>query len=147
MKSSAVHELLTYVIGDKEADEIAEHVHVSPTILEQTARGRGDRAVIAQALSLALFNDVLHRVPSARRYLFEFKQSGEKVILDHVAVTTVKLEGMGNLQSGDRAIRRLLEPFGYVVAEEFDLEDSKSRAHAYRQADFPADIPQFLVTE
>ncbi|ALL68404.1 Protein of unknown function (DUF1338) [Paraburkholderia caribensis MBA4] len=147
MKTSAVYRLLAYVLGNEEADEVFRHVMVDNALLGASFRGKVGRAAIAQALSLSLFHDLIRRVPSARRYVYEARTPREKLVLDHGSVRTVNLEGMGALPAGHRAIHRLIVPLGYEIADEYPMPWIHMVGRSYRHIDHPETIPQFFVSE
>ena len=147
MKASAVFQLLTYVVGEEDAIDVMAHVAVDGALLDKPVRGLADRATIAQTLALVLFHDLLRRVPAAKRYVHEFKPMHEKLVLDHGAVRTVKLQGMGALPCGEAAVTRLLKPLGYAFAAEYPLPALRMTGRSYRHMDFPEQIPQFFVSE
>ena len=69
--------------------------------------------MLAQALNLLLFRDLLARVPTGQRYVAECVSEGRQVVFDHGALRTVALGGMGDLPAGEAAITRVLLPLGY----------------------------------
>lgn len=105
------------------------------------------RAVMAQALNMVLFNDLLERVPAAKAYAQDCLREGRKVFHDHGAVRTVVLDGMGELPSGQGALLRVLAPLGYKLNGVYPLDRLKMTGRSYAQADYPADIAQFFVSE
>ena len=144
--SPALLRLLTTVVT---ADSAAALTHMVETPAALLARRdvMASRAVIAQALNLLLLWDFLARVPSARRYVQKRCATGGKVVLDHVALHTVALEGMGTLPAGHAAIARLLEPLGYRAAGEYPLPALNVVGRAFTHEELPEGLPQFFVSE
>ncbi len=147
MKSSALYQLLAYVIGENEAESVVSKVFVDDRILQRPLRGNVDRATIAQGLCLNLFFDLLRRVPSARQYVNEFVEAEQKIVFDHGAVRTVRLDGMGGLPSGNEAILRLLRPLGFVQRDIYPLPALRMVGHSYAHSEFPETMPQFFISE
>lgn len=104
------------------------------------------RAEVAMALNALLFADLIARVPTARRYVDGVAAQGGRIHFDHGALRTI--DGpTGTLPRGHQAFARLLEPLGYAVAGTYPLPRLRMTGRAFAQADFPADIPQFFVSE
>ncbi len=114
---------------------------------ELLASATVSRAVMAQALNVVLFSDLLNRVPAATAYADDCARDGQKVFHDHGAVRTVVLSGMGSLPSGEEALVRVLRPLGYRQNGLYPLERLKMTGRSYAQADYPEDIAQFFVSE
>jgi hypothetical protein len=109
--------------------------------------GEASRAVVAQALNLLLFRDLLARVPTGRSYVHEVVKHGRQVVFDHGALRTVALEGMGALPAGEAAITRILLPLGYDMSCVYPLDRLGMTGRSYTHLDFPEDLPQFFVSE
>ena len=105
------------------------------------------RAVLAWAMCLLLLDDVLRRVPEGALHVEHRLRNGEKVVFDHGAIRTVDGGDVGALPRGWQAFRRILEPLGYRVAENYPLPRLKMTGRAMRHADLPADVPQFFLSE
>lgn len=104
------------------------------------------RAEVAMALNALLFGDLLARVPTAKAYVDSVVADGRRVHFDHGALRTI--DGpTGALPSGFGAFARLLGPLGYDVADLYPLPRLRMTGRAFVQRDFPADIPQFFVSE
>ncbi|MGZ9709687.1 2-oxoadipate dioxygenase/decarboxylase family protein [Glaciimonas sp. GNP009] len=147
MESSAVFQLLSYIIDEGDAKDVLNHVYVIPTLTNRPALGTVDRASIAQTLALVLFHDLLRRVPAAKRYVYEFKSEDTKIVLDHGAARTVLIDGIDGFPSGEAALTRLLIPLGYQLNGEYPLPRLKMMGRSYAHQDFPEDIPQFFISE
>jgi hypothetical protein len=105
------------------------------------------RAVMAQALNMALLDDLLARVPDARAYADDCLREGRRIVHDHGAMRTVALEGMGALPAGDASLVRILAPLGYRLAGLYPLDRLKMTGRSYAQEDYPEDIAQFFISE
>ena len=119
---------------------------VTPAVLDETG-GEVSRAVLAQALNLLLFRDLLARVPTGQRYVAESVSEGRQVVFDHGALRTVALGGMGDLPAGEEAITRVLLPLGYKMTAVYPLDRLGMTGRSYTHSDFPEELPQFFVSE
>lgn len=144
--SSTLLRLLGTTTTRSRSEELLQTVAVVPSIAEESGE-LATRAVIAQALNLLLFDDLLTRVPSGRQYVRESLAGGRKIVFDHGALRTVAWAGMGNLPAGHQAIGRVLEPLGYQVSGLYPLDKLKMTGRSYTQADHPEALPQFFVSE
>ncbi|MDP4345275.1 hypothetical protein, partial [Escherichia coli] len=77
--------------GAGEAAALIEAVQVPPQLLGEGAV-EVSRGVLAEALNLLLFRDLLSRSPTGRRYVEECVVRGRKIVFDHGALRTVALE-------------------------------------------------------
>jgi hypothetical protein len=118
-----------------------------PRALELTQAGVCSRAFISLALNVALFGDLLGRVPTGRAYVNDCVARGRAVVFDHGALRTVALEGMGTLPAGQEAITRVLLPLGYRMSAVYPLDRLGMTGRAYTHEDHPEDLPQFFVSE
>jgi hypothetical protein len=114
-----------------------------------TPDDRITRAAFAMALNVALFDDLLARVPTGAAYVADVAAAGGTVHFDHGALRTILMPGgpNGALPGGEAAFTRILAPLGYTVAGIYPLPRLKMTGRAYAQADFPATIPQFFLSE
>jgi hypothetical protein len=108
---------------------------------------RVSRAVLAQALNMLLFDDLLKRVPAAALYVDRCVAQGRTIMHDHGAVRTVALKDMGSLPEGQEAITRVLRPLGYALNGVYPLERLRMTGRSHAQADYPEDIAQFFISE
>jgi hypothetical protein len=108
---------------------------------------RASRAVVAEALNVLLFQDLLDRVPAAQRYAERAVAQGRTITHDHGAVRTVALAGMGALPAGEEAITRILRPLGYERRGVYPLERLNMTGRSYAQAEYPEQIAQFFISE
>jgi Domain of unknown function (DUF1338) len=138
--------LLEVVVGKESSEYLIANVALHPAIMGEMS-DICSRAVIANALNLALLHDLLGRVPTARFYMVDLAKSSRKLVFDHGALRTVDLNGMGKLPAGKEAVTRLLIPLGYEIAETYPLDRLDMTGRAYRHLDYPEDIPQFFVSE
>jgi hypothetical protein len=104
-------------------------------------------AVMAQALTLCLFRDLLARVPTGKQYVAECLAQGRQIVFDHGALRTVARCGMGDLPAGEQAITRLLLPLGYRMGAVYPLDRLGMTGRSYTHLDFPEELPQFFVSE
>lgn len=138
--------LLIEKIADPDrAQVLFDQLQVDPELTVETG-GKVSRAVLAQALNMLLFENLLQRVAIARTYVQRSLARGRKIMLDHGALRTV-LWPSGALPAGENAITRVLKPLGYELAEVYPLPKLKMTGRAYRHADFPQTIAQFFVSE
>jgi hypothetical protein len=107
------------------------------------------RAQVAQALAVALFGDLLDRVPTGRAYVEDVAAEGGKVVFDHGALRTIRFPEAptGALPPGREAFARILEPLGYREEGVYPLDRLKMTGYAYVQQDFPETLPQYFVSE
>lgn len=143
---SSLEQIIEPILGPEEARKLL-NVLTIPDALRNESGPTVSRAVVAQALNMVLFEDLLRRVPAARDYVNDCVHSGAKVKHDHGAVRTVAREGMGKLPAGETALTRVLLPLGYERRGVYPLERLKMIGRSYAQADFPEDIAQFFISE
>ena len=143
--TSVLETVLANVIGQQEAERLLRILVVRQELREPAAEV--SRAVLAQALNMVLFADLLTRVPAAKLYVSRCLEAGDTILHDHGAVRTVDMEGMGALPRGQRAITRILEPLGYTLRGTYPLERLRMTGRSYAQADFPEEIAQFFISE
>lgn len=148
MKSDngVLRQTLEKTIGADRTDRLFNVLVIHPAIAED-AGPQVSRAVIAQALNMLLFEDLLSRVPAANLYVERCLHEGKTVMHDHGAVRTVGLSGMGALPAGEQAITRILRPLGYTLNGLYPLERLRMTGRSHAQSDFPEDIAQFFISE
>jgi len=147
---SALRRLLLTHCSTEEVAELMHTVQVSPAIDGPHAVATGQnvsRAVLAQALNLLLFRDLLTRVPTGKSYVSDCVSKGRHVFFDHGALRTVALGGMGDLPAGEEAITRVLLPLGYTLGAVYPLDRLGMTGRSYTHVDFPEELPQFFVSE
>jgi len=138
-------ELFESAVDDIRAGAVFSLLTIHPDLLKPSKTV--SRAVMAQALNMVLFNDLLERVPAAKAYAQDCLREGRKVFHDHGAVRTVALAGMGDLPYGQEALLRVLTPLGYSLNGVYPLERLRMTGRSYAQADYPVDIAQFFISE
>ncbi|TAJ72673.1 MAG: DUF1338 family protein [Phenylobacterium sp.] len=126
--------------------DLSPVLELHPAVAEATGH-EVSRAMLAQALNVALLGDLLARTPTAAAYLDDLRQTGARLTFDHGAMRTVDSQHMGELPRGEAAFTRILEPLGYVRAAEYPLRALRMTGRAYAHADLPEHIPQFFVSE
>lgn len=141
-----LRQTLEAVTGADRADRLFKVLVIPPAIAEDAGPG-ASRAVVAQALNMLLFEDLLARVPAAKLYVERCLDQGRTVMHDHGAVRTVALAGMGALPVGELAVTRILRPLGYALNGLYPLERLRMTGRSHAQADFPEEIAQFFISE
>lgn len=141
----SLQSLLQSVLGESRTSRLLPTLTVKPSLLEPAENA--SRAVVAQALNMLLFEDLINRVPAALLYVDRCVAGGDRILHDHGAVRTVDLAGMGALPQGRTAIVRILEPLGYELRGTYPLERLRMTGRSYAQADAPEDIAQFFISE
>jgi hypothetical protein len=144
--ASALFRLLASCIGAPRARRLFATINVHPRLGEEPGETVSP-AVLAQALTMILFDDLLERVPTGRAYVDAVLAEGRKVTFDHGALRTVKGLRTGALPGGNEAFARILEPLGYGVAAVYPLDRIAMTGRAYTHRDWPQQIPQFFVSE
>ena len=143
---SHLESILIPNIGTGRTERLLGVLEIAAALLEENG-GNVSRAVIAQALNMLLFEDLLERVPAAKTYASDAHLAGRKIMHDHGAVRTVLLEGMGRLPGGQEAITRILRPLGYALNGVYPLERLKMTGRSHAQVEFPEEIAQFFISE
>lgn len=144
--SAALAELLEAQIGAARAQWLLDGLKVDPALLAAPGP-QVPRAVLAQALGVLLFEDLIRRVPSAAAYVEETVGRGNRVHLDHGAVRTVSGVDSGDLPPGQESVARVLRPLGYRQRETYDLSRLQMTGRSWCHVDLPAAIPQYFVSE
>ena len=143
---AVLRKVLEKITGPERADRLFKVLVIHPAIAEDSGP-KVSRAVIAQALNMLLFEDLLARVPAAKLYVERCLAEGKTVLHDHGAVRTVALAGMGALPVGELAITRILRPLGYALNGLYPLERLRMTGRSHAQSDFPEEIAQFFISE
>ncbi len=136
---------LANLAGATVANRLATLLDV-PSDLQTFPAERVPRAVLAQALNMLLFDDLVRRVPEGAAYVQDRLDAGEKICFDHGALRTV-LAPCGALPVGQTAITRILKPLGYQEAGTYPLPHLRMTGRAYCHIDYPEQIAQFFVSE
>ncbi|QHN02989.1 DUF1338 domain-containing protein [Granulicella sp. WH15] len=140
-----LEQILTPVIGPERTGRLLRILTLDPALL--APGNRVSRAVLAQALNVLLFEDLIARVPAAALYVERCLEHGGTILHDHGAVRTVDLAGMGALPGGQEAIMRILRPLGYQLRGTYPLERLRMTGRSYAQAEHPETIAQFFISE
>ncbi|WP_263366644.1 DUF1338 domain-containing protein [Edaphobacter bradus] len=145
-ETGILQKLLEKIIGPERTGKLFQVLVVHPDLV---AAGGPEvsRAVLAQALNMLLFEELLERVPAAKTYVEHCLSKGNTVMHDHGAVRTVALEHMGELPAGQEAITRILRPLGYALNGVYPLERLRMTGRSHAQVDYPEDIAQFFISE
>ncbi len=108
-----------------------------------------DALRFAEAMNLALFADLLDRVPEGAEYVADCAAQGRRIVLDHGALRTVALPQGARcaMPQGVEAFRRVLEPLGYVEVGLYPLPRLKMTGHVWCHHTLPETMPQFFVSE
>jgi Domain of unknown function (DUF1338) len=144
--TSVLREVLGKIIGTDRTEHLFKLLVIHPEIAADHGP-QVSRAVLAQALNMLLFEDLLVRVPTAKTYADYTLSKGRQILHDHGAVRTVALPGMGGLPAGQEAITRILRPLGYALNGVYPLERLKMTGRSHAQADYPEEIAQFFLSE
>ena len=143
---SNLQEVLNQIIGAEKTSQLTKVLVVDQALSEESG-DKVSRAVIAQALNMLLFADLIERVPAAKQYVDHCLAHNRTVMHDHGAVRTIALEGMGSLPAGETAITRVLQPLGYALKGLYPLERLKMTGRSYAQVEYPETIAQFFISE
>ena len=125
-------------------------LQISPRLVSDAPpNGAAPRAVVAMALNVLLFADLLVRTPTAAAYVADRRTAGEPIVFDHGALRTISFGAgpTGVLPGGEAAFVRLLEPLGYRLAGVYPLDRLGMTGRAYAQVDHPQDVPQVFLSE
>lgn len=142
---NGVFRLVKGLLGPSAAESLFTQLDVDPRLIRPIAN-TVSRAEMAQALTMALFHDLLARVPESHDYVNDVTAAGHKVAFDHGALRTVAWPS-GAVPPGEAAIARVLRPLGFAVADTYPLPRLKMTGRAWAHADFPETIAQFFVSE
>ncbi|NPT36731.1 DUF1338 domain-containing protein [Paraburkholderia xenovorans] len=146
IKNANVEQLLLKLLGaDKTARLFATLNH--PQILNEWEAGIVTRAELAQAMNMALFEDLLARSANGRRYTEEAVAAGGSVYFDHGALRTVRWPHSGALPMGEAAFARILRPLGFSINGRYPLDRLGMTGRAWAHNDAPDEIAQFFVSE
>jgi hypothetical protein len=148
MDGSALHALVATVIGDDRATALLRSMVLHPTLLVPPGEGGAvPRAVVAQALGALLMDDLLHAVPTGAAYVRDKLAAGNRVLLDHGAVRTVRGVRCGDLPEGQEGVTRALAALGYGHRYTYELTALRMTGRSWCHLDLPEDVPQYFVSE
>jgi len=130
------------------ARNVGHDIIATPSCVEGAiATDRVPRVVIAHALNVALFMDLLQRVPSGRSYVDTQTATGRQIVLDHGAVRTVAWPAASAVPPGVEQVSRVLKPLGYSKRETYRLERLRMTGYSYAHDDDPDEVGQWFVSE
>ncbi|MBB5422671.1 hypothetical protein HDG40_000813 [Paraburkholderia sp. JPY158] len=146
LKNANIEQLLMKLLGaEKTARLFATLNH--PQVLNEWESGSITRAELAQAMNMALFDDLLARSENGRRYTEETVAAGGSVHFDHGALRTVRWPHSGALPPGEAAFARILRPLGFRINGRYPLDRLGMTGRAWAHDDAPDEIAQFFVSE
>lgn len=144
--NSNLDAMLNAACGASAAEQLVKLMNIPPSMARSEA-GIVTRAELAQALNMALFADLLERVPTGRAYTEDVVREGARVQFDHGALRTVRWAHCGALPPGEAAFTRILKPLGYRLNGTYPLDRIKMTGRSYAHLDAPEHIAQFFVSE
>lgn len=143
---STLERLLQACAGPVRAQILLNQIFVAPALLEDYGN-TVPRAVLAQAMNMSLFADLLERVPTAAQRVGDVVRESGRLRFDHGALRTVVSSKSLVLPSGYRAFARLLKPLGFEVSATYPLPRIHMMGRSFTHQDYPEDIAQFFVSE
>ncbi len=143
---STLENLLRDCVGPVRAGNLLAQIFIAPSLLDDHGTSV-PRAVLAQAMNMILFADLLERVPTAAQRVGDVLSEGGRVHFDHGALRTVVCSTPLELPSGHHAFARILEPLGFEVTGTYPLPRIHMVGRAFTHEDHPEDIAQFFVSE
>lgn len=143
-----IERLVVAILGDAAGRDTLKLLELDAALLDERA-GPVSRAAFAMAMNVALFHDLMQRVPSGAAYVADMMASGRRILFDHGALRTIRFTGgpTGALPAGEEAFARIFLPLGYEMAAVYPLDRLRMTGRAYRHRDFPETIPQFFLSE
>jgi len=146
MNNTNVQNLLHRLLGDETTARLFSTLNF-PTVLREWEEGIVTRAELAQAMNMALFEDLLERSCNGREYTNDAIARGDTVYFDHGALRTVRWVNSGALPPGEAAFTRILLPLGFNLSGRYPLDKLGMTGRAYAHQDAPDEIAQFFVSE
>jgi hypothetical protein len=146
MRNANVERLLTQLLGQAKTEALFSTLNF-PKILEDWEDDTVTRAELAQAMNMALFDDLLERSENGRIYTKDAIANGGSVFFDHGALRTVRWPHNGALPPGEAAFTRILRPLGFRLNGRYPLDKLSMTGRAYAHEDAPDEIAQFFVSE
>ncbi|MEA3130152.1 MAG: hypothetical protein QOF46_1947 [Paraburkholderia sp.] len=141
-----VEQLLLKMLGVEKTARLFTTLN-HPRILNEWEDGTVTRAELAQAMNMALFEDLLARSANGRQYTEETIAAGGSVYFDHGALRTVRWSASGALPPGEAAFARILRPLGFSINGRYPLDRLGMTGRAWAHDDAPDEIAQFFVSE
>lgn len=145
-RNANIEQLLLKLIGAERTATLFGTLNHPPALNEWEA-GSVTRAELAQAMNMALFEDLLARSPNGREYTRETRAAGGSVYFDHGALRTVRWPHSGALPPGEAAFARILRPLGFRINGRYPLDRLGMTGRAWAHEDAPDEIAQFFVSE
>jgi hypothetical protein len=146
MRNANVERLLLNVAGPERTGALFATLN-HPAVLTEWESGVVTRAELAQAMNMALFEDLLARSANGRAYTQETIAAGGSVYFDHGALRTVRWNRTGALPPGEAAFARILRPLGFRINGRYPLDRLGMTGRAWAHEDAPDEIAQFFVSE
>lgn len=146
VKNANVEQMLRTLLGAEKTVRLFAILN-HPQILNEWEDGTVTRAELAQAMNMALFEDLLARSANGRGYTEETVAAGGSVYFDHGALRTVRWAESGALPPGEAAFARILRPLGFKINGRYPLDRLGMTGRAWAHDDAPDEIAQFFVSE
>ncbi|MDR5799188.1 MULTISPECIES: DUF1338 domain-containing protein [Caballeronia] len=146
MYNPNIQRLLDGAVGPEKAEYLTSILNF-PKSLRDFEPGIVTRAELAQAMNMALFDDLVERSPQGREYTKDAVAQGGGVFFDHGAIRTVRWANNGALPPGEAAFTRILLPLGFKLNGRYPLDRLGMTGRAYAHIDDPEEIAQFFVSE
>ncbi|VVE05770.1 IQ calmodulin-binding motif-containing protein [Pandoraea cepalis] len=146
MRNANVESLLLELLGPEKTERLFSTLNM-PSVLQDWEVGTVTRAELAQAMNMALFDNLLQRSPNGHTYTTEAVANGGSVYFDHGALRTVRWSQNGALPPGEGAFTRILRPLGFRLNGRYPLDKLGMTGRAYAHEDAADQIAQFFVSE
>jgi hypothetical protein len=146
MRNANVERLLSKLLGSARTNSLFATLNF-PKVLLDWEDDIVTRAELAQAMNMALFEDLLERSANGRTYTNDAIAAGGSVYFDHGALRTVRWSENGALPPGEAAFARILSPLGFKLNGRYPLDKLGMTGRAYVHEDAPDEIAQFFVSE
>jgi len=146
MRNANVERLLLKLLGPDRTEALFSTLN-HPAALTEWESGVVTRAELAQAMNMALFEDLLARSANGRAYTQDAIAAGGSVYFDHGALRTVRWSESGALPPGEAAFARILRPLGFRINGRYPLDRLGMTGRAWAHEDAPDEIAQFFVSE
>ncbi|WP_322003816.1 DUF1338 domain-containing protein [Paraburkholderia tropica] len=146
MSNANVQRLVEGLLGMERTAELLKLLN-RPDSISDCEHGVVTRAELAQAMNIALFDDLLSRSQNGAAYVAEVQAIGGSVYFDHGAIRTVRWHGNGALPPGESSVTRILRPLGFRLNGRYPLDTLGMTGRAYAHEDAPDEIAQFFLSE
>ena len=145
---SSIERLVIGALGEIDGRRTLDMLDLAPALLAESGKDVS-RGAFAMAMNVALFHDLMARVPSGEAYVRDALAGGRRIVFDHGALRTICFPDgpTGELPGGEDAFTRIFLPLGYEMAAIYPLDRLKMTGRAYRHIDHPDAIPQFFLSE